>query len=160
MEVSASKLFLGRSIGGGRARPPLAFPSSGTLDGPSRGVQDRDVVGGRSNIWTALVILASILAGASILLGLIVGAAADFDKSSDRGFWITFLVLSGILIFAGLWLINRSGWLGVALIIVGSILGSIAIFWSIIYPLVAIVVIALAILWVRREPAAPTAPTI
>jgi hypothetical protein len=47
----------------------------------------------------------------------------------------------------------------VALIIVGSILGSIAIFWSIIYPLVAIVVIALAILWVRREPAAPTAPT-
>jgi hypothetical protein len=116
-------------------------------------------MGGRSSTWTALVILASILAGASILLGLIVGAAADFDKSSDRGFWITFLVLSGILIFVGLWLINRNGWLGVALIIVGSILGSIAIFWSIIYPLVAIVVIALAILWVRREPAAPTAPS-
>ena len=117
-------------------------------------------MGGRSNIWTALVILASILAGASILLGLIVGAAADFDSSSDRGFWITFLVLSGILIFVGLWLINRNGWLGVALIIVGSILGSIAIFWSILYPLAAIVVIALAIAWVRRAEAPPPAPTV
>lgn len=117
-------------------------------------------MGGRSNIWTALVILASILAGASILLGLIVGAAADFDSSSDRRFWITFLVLSGILIFAGLWLINRNGWLGVALIIVGSILGSIAIFWSILYPLAAIVVIALAIAWVRRAEAPPPAPTV
>jgi hypothetical protein len=117
-------------------------------------------MGGRSSTWTALIILASILAGASILLGLIVGVAADFDDGSDRGFWITFLVLSGVLIFAGLWLINRNGWLGVGLIIVGAILGSIAIFWSIIYPLVAIVVIALAILWVRRAEASPRAPTV
>jgi hypothetical protein len=130
------------------------------LDALRGEVQDRDAVGGRSSTWTALVILASILAGASILLGLIVGAAADFDDGSDRGFWITFLVLSGLLIFAGLWLIDRNGWLGVALIIVGSILGSIAIFWSIIYPLVAIVVIALAILWVRRAEAPPPAPTV
>jgi hypothetical protein len=46
------------------------------------------------------------------------------------------------------------------LIIVGSILGSIAIFWSILYPLAAIAVIALAIIWVRRAEAPPPAPTV
>ena len=114
-------------------------------------------MGGRSSTWTALLILGSVLAGASVLLALIVGAVADFDRSSDRGFWIGFLLVSGILIFAGLWSINRNAWLGVGLIVVGSICGSIAVFWSIVYPLVAIVVIVLAVLWARRPPA-PAAP--
>jgi hypothetical protein len=137
---------------------PVRLLLSG-LDEPWGDVQDRDAVGGRTSIWTALVILGSILAGASILLGLIVGAVADFDQGSDRGFWIAFLVFSGVLIFAGLWLINRSSWLGVALIVCGSILGSIAVFWSVLYPLVAIAVIALAIVWARRSEPVPPAPT-
>jgi hypothetical protein len=112
-------------------------------------------VGGRLSTWTALVILGWILAASSILLGLLVGAFADFDSSGDRTYWILFLVVSGALIIVGLWAINRSPWVGVALIAAGSILGSIAIFWSILYPLAAIALIVLAVLWAGRRQAPP-----
>jgi len=53
---------------------------------------------GETRLEQAVKILAVLLGLAYVLTGIIGGAFIDFDSSSDRGFWLGFLIGGGVLL--------------------------------------------------------------
>ncbi len=125
----------------GLIRPPLSAYDFAVLD--------------RLGTWRAVATLALLLAASSVVVAVLGGALIDFKKGSDRGFWIGFLLGAAALLLLGLWVASRSRWGGVVLLAVGGILGSLVTFWTIVYPLAAIVLVVLAVVWATRS--GPTA---
>jgi len=109
---------------------------------------------GETRLEQAVKILAVLLGLAYVLTGIIGGAFIDFDSSSDRGFWLGFLIGGGVLLLLGLLLADRSRWLTALVLAVGAILGALAIFWTVLPALAALVLIVMAVLWARRPASA------
>lgn len=101
-------------------------------------------------IWriTALA-LAAIYAVAAL-----VGILADFDTVRDTILWVAFLGGGAFLIILGHRLFRSSAPLAAILVSVGTIAGALPLFWSILVPLAAAVVIALSVAIARQSPAA------
>jgi hypothetical protein len=112
-----------------------------------------------SRLGTAVLVLSALLALTYLAGAVLGGLLFDWDDDggdNDRLFWILFLIAGSVLLLAGLFLADRSRWLAAVLISVGAVVGAIVIFWSIVIPLAAIVLIVLAVLW-ARSPRAATA---
>ena len=100
----------------------------------------------RWTLWLAVLLALGLLVAA--ILGVALGATED---TSDTIFWLVFLGGEGMIVLAGVYAFARSSpWLGVVLLAVGAIAGSLALFWSVIVPIVAVVLIVLAALDARR----------
>lgn len=106
----------------------------------------------RDRLTTATVALGLLLGIGYIAAGLI-GWIADVTDGdgSDLAFWLTFLVGGGVLVLLGTWGREAWRWGAVALLTIGALAGAVALIWSIIAPLLAVVLIALAIVSVRRH---------
>ena len=100
----------------------------------------------RWTLWLTGLLALGLLAAA--LLGVALGAT---EETSDTVFWLLLLGGGGLLLVAGIYAFARSApWVGFALIVLGAIAGSLALFWSVIVPIAAVVLIVLTLLDARR----------
>jgi hypothetical protein len=105
----------------------------------------------RDGITTAAYWLALLL-GIGFAAAGIVGWIADVtDGGSDLAFWLVLLLGGAALILAGLFLTRRWSWISVLLVSVGAAAGALALFWSILVPILALVLIGLAVTAARRQ---------
>ena len=109
----------------------------------------------RDRITTAAYWLALVLCIGYAASGII-GWAADVTDGdgSDLAFWLLFLFGGAVLILAGLFVARRWTAMSVALVSVGAIAGAVALFWSILAPLLALALVGLAFAASRRSVAA------
>jgi hypothetical protein len=101
----------------------------------------------------AFVIFGRVVAIAYIIVGIAGGIWPghwDDAAASDQIVWIVLLLSGGVLILAGLRLFARSPWGGAALVSIGAILGALAIFWTIVALVVAVVLIVWSVIAARR----------
>jgi hypothetical protein len=95
-------------------------------------------------------ILGLVLAGIYIIAAL-AGLLADFSPQ-DTVLWVGFLGGGAVLILLGQYAVKLSAWLSAALVSIGAAAGGFPLFWSIVVPLAAAVLIALSFA-VARQPA-------
>ncbi len=99
--------------------------------------------------WRITVLsLAAVFAVAGI-----VGILADWN-ARDTVFWLLFLVGGALLLLLGNTLFDKSPPLAGLLASLGAAAGGIALFWLLIVPLAAAVVVALSVALARQAPAA------
>ncbi len=99
-------------------------------------------------------ILALALAGIYALAAL-GGLLAEFDTTRDTVFWVGFLGGGAMVILIGLYFgAIVSPWLSAAMVSIGAAAGGLPLFWTIVVPLAAAVLIAMSFA-VARRPAAP-----
>ena len=113
------------------------------------------IVGGVSTgaITTAILVIGGVLGVAYVAAGIVGGIAIDWGESAgaDQALWITFLAGGGALLLAGLWALrNASPWLAAGLVSVGAVAGAVAMFWSVLVPLGAILLVVLSVVRARR----------
>ena len=103
----------------------------------------------------------SALACVTGILYLVVGIAGgiwpghwDDTGAAAQILWFVFGIAGGVLVLAGWRLIGRSPKLAATLISLGGVVGALPIFWTIVPLLLAIALIALSVLYVRRTSAA------
>ena len=95
--------------------------------------------------------LGGLLALAALVLGLLIGFDEDWDSSGERALWFVLTLGGALLLATGLWYASRSRTPTAAVLIsIGALMTGVGIFWSIIVPVVAIAVVVLAIMWIRR----------
>jgi hypothetical protein len=100
-------------------------------------------------IWRITVLaLAALFALAGI-----VGVLADWN-ARETAFWLVFLLGGALLLLLGNTLFDRSPPLAGILASLGAAAGGIALFWLILVPLAAAVVVALSVALARQAPAA------
>lgn len=75
--------------------------------------------------------------------------ATDGD-GSDLLFWLLLLLGGGAIVLAGVAVLRTHPWGAVAAFAIGGVAGSLALFWSVIAPLLAIVLLILGVIHARR----------
>ena len=94
-------------------------------------------------------VLALLLAAGYAAAG-IVGLIADVGDGGDLFFWLILLLGGAALILAGLYVVARWSVASIAMITIGSLAGAVALWWSIIVPILVIVLVCLAVIGARR----------
>ena len=109
---------------------------------------------GRVNATLAAYWLALPL-GVAYAAGGILGWIADVTDGdgSDLAFWLVLLLGGALLIFAGLFGTRRWSWISVLLISLGAAAGALPLVWTIIVPILAVVLIGLAFAGALRRTA-------
>ena len=107
-----------------------------------------------NGLTTAAYVLALVLAVGYAAAGII-GWIADVTEGdgSDLAFWVILLLGGAALILAGLFLTPRWTLPSILLVSVGALAGALALFWSVIVPVLAIALIVMVVLAARRRPA-------
>lgn len=100
-------------------------------------------------ITAVMYLLATILAGD-------IHMSETGSSASEPVFWRVVLVVGGLLLLAGLWLVKRSPWVGAALISLGAIAGAVPIFWTVVTPFMALALLVLSVVNARSTTAAAT----
>ncbi len=83
-----------------------------------------------------------------------IGVFADFGSTGNTALWVGFLLGGAALLVVGLWAYRVSPSTSAVLISIGAAAGGLPLFWTLLVPLGAAVLIALAFALARR-PAAP-----
>lgn len=109
---------------------------------------------GRSSdrIAMASQVLAAIL-GVGYIAGGVVGAALDVTggDGSDLAFWLVFLVAGGALVLVGSFVLEARAALSIVVTAIGAAAGALALFWSVIVPVLAAALVVLTIVSSRRR---------
>ena len=110
----------------------------------------------RDGVANAARALGVILGVGYVAAGLI-GWIADVTDGdgSDLFFWLLFLVGGGVLVLVGLFVLTSPQALSIAVASVGALAGALALAWSIIVPILALIFIALLIIRTRSSGPAP-----
>jgi hypothetical protein len=105
----------------------------------------------RDRLWAAILVVGGLLALAALVLGALIGFDEDWDSTGERVLWFVLTIGGALLLAAGLWYASRSRTRAAAVLIsIGALMAGGAIFWSIVMPVAAIVVVVLTTMWVRR----------
>ena len=98
-----------------------------------------------------LTLWLGLLLGVGYVVAGIVGWIADVDDGdgSDLAFWLVFLCGGGLILLAGLLRVTSPAWLSVALVAIGAVAGALALVWTVIVPILALVLIVLVVLRAR-----------
>ena len=93
-----------------------------------------------------------VVLGVGYIAAGIIGwiAGATDGGGSDLLFWLLLLVGGGALVLVALFVLTSPPVLSIALAAIGALAGSLALFWSIVVPVLALVFIALLVLAQRR----------
>jgi hypothetical protein len=108
-----------------------------------------------SSARKGLFVLGTLAGAVYILVGIVVGAWPSVWEETETGgrvVWIVFVTGAGVLLLLGVQIFDRSPRSGAALVSLGSIIGGLILFWSVVAPIAAIALIALSILCARRGP--------
>ena len=103
--------------------------------------------------WLVWRILSLVLIATYCTAGVI-GMFADVGSTRDTILWVAFLLGGAALLFVGQWAYRVSPPTSAAFVYVGAAAGGFPLFWTLVVPLLAAVLIALAFALARR-PAAP-----
>jgi hypothetical protein len=108
----------------------------------------------RDTITTGAYVLAIVM-GIGYAAAAIIGWIADVTDGdgSDLAFWVVLLLGGAALVLAGLFATPRWSTASAVLVSLGAIVGALPLVWSIIVPILALVLVALAILASRRSAA-------
>ena len=108
----------------------------------------------RDGIAAAAYVLALLVAVGYAAAGII-GWIADATEGdgSDLAFWLVFLLGGAALVLAGVFLTQRWSWPSVLLVSTGAVAGAVALVWSVVVPILALVLIGLAVVAARRRTA-------
>ena len=111
----------------------------------------------RDRVETVAYVLALVLALGYLVAGIggWIGDVTD-DDGSDLAFWLVFLLGGALLILVGLFGVSRWSAASVALLAIGALAGALALFWTIVVPVFALVLVVLAITVARRGRTAAT----
>ena len=108
---------------------------------------------GRSSdrIAMATQVLGAILGVGYIIAG-VMGAAAGVTDGDGSGlaFWLGLLAGGGALVLIGAYALESRPVLSAVLTSVGALAGAVAVFWSVIVPVLALVLVVLCIARARR----------
>ncbi len=109
----------------------------------------------RVESWTKWL---GLLLGVGFVAAGIAGWIADVSDGdgSDLAFWLLFLVGGGLLVLASVVAAGVPRWLALVLGTAGALAGAIALFWTVIVPLLALAFVVLLVLRNRSETAATT----
>jgi hypothetical protein len=109
----------------------------------------------RVNSWTKWL---GLLLGVGFVAAGIVGWIAEVNDAdgSDLAYWVIFLVGGGILVLAAVVVGGLPDWLAVVLGTAGALAGALALFWTVIVPLLALAFVVLLVLRSRNETVLPT----
>ena len=110
----------------------------------------------RNRVETGAYVLALVLALGYLVAGIGGWIGDVTDGGSDLAFWLVFLLGGAVLILVGLFGVPRWSAASVALLAIGALAGALALFWTIVVPVLALVLVALAIATARRGRAAAT----
>jgi uncharacterized membrane protein len=97
-----------------------------------------------------LVLALSALYAIAAIAGLVL---VDFDSTRDLVLW-TVLLLGGAVLMAAGQLLLPVGVASAALVSVGAVLGGLPLFWTLLVPVAAALVIACSVRLARRRPTA------
>lgn len=109
---------------------------------------------GRSfgRISTATQVLAAILGVGYIAAGVVGAALGVTDgEGGSLAFWLTFLVGGGALVLVGSFALASRGAVSVVVTAIGAAAGALALFWSVIVPVAAAVLVVLIVVDARRR---------
>ena len=101
--------------------------------------------------WLIWRIVSLVLAGIFCIAG--VAGVYEIEGTQDRVLWGLFLFGGAALIFVGQWLYGAMPVLSTTLVSLGTAAGGLPLFWTIVVPLAAAVVIALGVALARRPSA-------
>ncbi len=107
--------------------------------------------GRRDGVATATTAL-GVLMGIGLAAAGSAGWLADVTDGdgSDMFFWLLLLVGGGAIVLAGVATLRTRPWGSVAAFAVGGIAGSLALFWSVVAPVLAITLLVLGVVHARR----------
>lgn len=107
----------------------------------------------RRDFVTTAALALGVLLGVGYIAAGVIGWIADATDGdgSDLFFWLLLLVGGGVLILAGLFVFTSPPVLSIVLVAIGAIAGALALVWSVIVPILALVLIALLIVRARRS---------
>lgn len=101
-----------------------------------------------------VVLLGAFLMLAYLGMGLGIGIfTEDWGGTGERVFWFVLTLGGAAFLAAGLWLaLNVAGSrvMAAVLLSIGAVMGAVAMFWSVLGPLLAIALVVLAVMWARR----------
>jgi len=106
----------------------------------------------RDGVTTAALALGVILGVGYVAAGVI-GWIADVTDGdgSDLFFWLLLLVGGGVVLLTGLFVFTSPPVLSIVVAAIGAIAGALALVWSVIVPILALIFIALLIVRARRS---------
>jgi hypothetical protein len=81
------------------------------------------------------------------------GAAFLTDSGSATASWLTFLVGGAVAMLLGTFVLRSPPWLSAALVSLGASVGGLPLFWTVVVPLAAVVVMASSIALARQRSA-------
>ena len=110
----------------------------------------------RSGLSIVTFVLAALMA--AVLLGFGVGVQLfeDFDSGADRLVFGVLVLGGGVLVVLGLLAFRSRPWASAALITAGAAMGALGLFWTLLVPLLAVVLAVSTVNVARRHPAAAT----
>jgi len=106
---------------------------------------------GRDSVDKWRRVLALVLGVGFILLGIAETVFAIRGGSGGVPFWFGSLCVGGALILIGTFALSRKIWLSFSLTAIGSLAAANATMWTIIVPLLAAILLVLALLRAIRE---------
>ena len=84
--------------------------------------------------------------GAGYILAAIIGTAFGIGNDArDYAIGAALLAGGGLLVLLGLWLLDRAPWPGGILMAIGAMVGGFALFWTVLVPIAAAALAALAL---------------
>jgi hypothetical protein len=138
-------------------------PASFRQFGSPAGVFDRwgarhycpPVKSGRDRVSRAVLVIAAFVGAVSLALGLGKVLFGDWDSTADRVIFGALTIGGSVLISAGLFSLQRRPWLAAVSVVVGGLACALALFWTLLLPLLAIALIPLAVVRAGRVAAEP-----
>jgi hypothetical protein len=103
-----------------------------------------------NRVTMATRIVALVLGIGYVVSGIVGAFAFGATDGSDTFWWLLLLVGGGALVLAGAFVLDSRRILSVAVTIVGALAGALALFWSVVAPVLAIVLALLTIVRARR----------
>jgi hypothetical protein len=104
-------------------------------------------------LWLSVAVLGGLLAVACAFLGLLIGFGDDWDSTNDQVGFVVLTLAGAAILTAGLYFARTRTRLGAALIIFGALVCGFMIWWTFLAAFVALALIVLTILWMRRASA-------
>ncbi len=104
---------------------------------------------GRDGVTIASQVLAGVLGIGYVAAGLAGVVLGGTGGGTDLAIWLGLLVGGGALVLVGSFAL-RPGTPGVLATAIGSVAGALALFWSVLVPVLAVALVVLSVLRARR----------
>jgi hypothetical protein len=143
-------MFQRRQFGNARDNEPVRH-ASGDLGCPSQVIEPVPLRRYRGSACSQVTGRAYLIVGVA---GAIWPGHWDDAAASDQIVWAVLLIAGGLLVLAGLRLLQRAPARGGMLVSIGAVVGALPIFWALVPLLLAVALIVLSVVYARRAPRA------